>query len=296
MLGKNKITKKISLIFLIFLYVANVLAWNAVFELNKPKNLETHFFYIGEGDAILIETPGQNQILIDGGPNNLILDKLSKELPFFDRTIELVILTHPEQDHLEGLLEVLKNYKVENIIWTGVLRDTTEFKEWQNLIEKEGARILYGKKGIKVTENNLFLIFLYPLKSLVGNLVKDSNDTSLVLKLEFDEIGFLFTGDITKLTEDQLILNYEDPKILKSDILKVAHHGSKTSSSERFLEKTLPTIAVVSAGKNNQFGHPHPEVLEKIKKYGAQIFRTDLQGDITIITNGKDLIYEISGI
>lgn len=295
MLGKNKITK-IGPIFLIFLCVANVLAWNAAFELHKQKNLEAHFFYIGEGDAILIETPGQNQILIDGGPNNLILDKLSKELPFFDRTIELVILTHPEKDHLDGLLEVLKNYKVENIIWTGVLRDTTEFKEWQNLIEKEGARILYGKGGLKVTENNLFLTFLYPLESLVGNLVKDSNDTSLVLKLELDEIGFLFTGDITKLTEDQLTLNYEDPKILKSDVLKVAHHGSKTSSSERFLEKILPTVAVISAGKNNQFGHPHSEVLEKIKKYGAQILRTDLQGDITIITNGKNLIYEISGI
>lgn len=295
MLGKNKITK-IGPIFLIFLCVANVLAWNAVFEFHKQKNLEVHFFYIGEGDAILIETPGKNQILIDGGPNNLILDKLSRKLPFFDRTIELVILTHPEKDHLGGLLEVLKNYKVENIIWTGVARDTTEFRRWQNLIEKENARILYGKAGIKVIENNLFLTIIYPFESLVGNLVKDSNDTSLVIKLELDEIGFLFTGDITKLTEDQLTLNYDDPKILKSDILKVAHHGSKTSSSERFLEKTLPTVAVISAGKNNQFGHPHSEVLEKIKKYGAQILRTDLQGDITIITNGKNLIYEISGI
>ena len=112
----------------------NALAWVAVFDLSQPRFLEVHFFDVGQGDAIFIETPQSHQILIDGGPTSAILEKLGKEMPFWDRSLDLVILTHPERDHITGLFEVFKKYKVENILWTGVLRDTVEFKEWQRLI------------------------------------------------------------------------------------------------------------------------------------------------------------------
>lgn len=293
--GENpkKLSKPIFCI-LIFLVFGNILAWIAVFSFSGPSRLELIFFSVGQGDAILIETPGKNQILIDGGPGNLILEKLGKRMPFFDRTIELIVLSHPESDHLQGLLEVLKNYKVENIIWSGVKRTTPDFEEWQGLIEKERAKIFYAKAGLKVSEKNLVLIFLYPFELLAGKFVQNSNETSLVAKLELGKATFLFTGDIPKSIEEELLSKYKEADVLFSQVLKVAHHGSKSSTSERFLEKVLPKIAVISAGENNQFGHPHSETLEKLEKYKIQILRTDLQGDIKIVTNGKELIYGIS--
>ena len=115
----------------------NALAWLAVYNLSQARLLEVDFFDTGQGDAIFIETPQNYQILIDGGPDSTILEKLNKEMPFWDRTIDLIILTHPEKDHMAGLIEVLKRYKVENILWTGIVRDTAEYKEWQKSIQKE---------------------------------------------------------------------------------------------------------------------------------------------------------------
>lgn len=134
----NFASKKI-FIFLGALLILNVLAWSVVFDLSQQKFLEVDFFDVGQGDAIFIETPKGQQILIDGGPDSKILEKLGKEIPFWDRDIDLIILSHPEADHLLGLLEVLEKYKVENILWTGIKRNTSEYEEWQRLIKEEGA-------------------------------------------------------------------------------------------------------------------------------------------------------------
>ncbi|MDP3763597.1 MAG: MBL fold metallo-hydrolase, partial [bacterium] len=139
------------LIILGILVGLNLLAWLAVWELGSGTGLEVTFFDVGQGDAVFIETPQGQQILIDGGPSSVILEKLGKEMPFWDRTIDLIILTHPERDHLAGLLEVLKSYKVENILWTGVVRDTAEYKEWQKLIQEEGAKIFIAKAGLRIS-------------------------------------------------------------------------------------------------------------------------------------------------
>ena len=134
--------------FLIFL---NILTGIVVFDLSKVQFLEVNFFDVGQGDAIFITSPKGHQILIDGGPGSAILEKLAKEMPFWDRTIDLVILTHPERDHMNGLLEVLKNYQVENILWTGVVRDTQEFKEWARATAEEKANIVIAQNGQKIT-------------------------------------------------------------------------------------------------------------------------------------------------
>jgi competence protein ComEC len=268
-----------------FLFFLNVLAWLAVYDLKGPQLLEVNFFDVGQGDAIFIEGPQRHQILIDGGPSSIILEKLAKEMPFWDRTIDLIILTHPERDHLFGLIEVLKRYKVENILWTGIIRDTPEFKEWEKLIENEGAKIFIAKSGQKIA-SEFSLDVLYPFENLEGQELKDSNNTSIVAKLIFGQNSFLFTGDAYQSAERELLTKEAD---IDSDVLKVAHHGSKTSSAEEFIEKVSPEIAVISVGKDNTYGHPHQEVLETLIKYGIRILRTDEQGDIKILSDSQKL-------
>ncbi len=275
--------------FLGILVFLNIIAWTAVFHLSQPGVLKVVFFDVGQGDSIFIETPERLQVLIDGGPDLTVLEKLAKEMPFYDRTIDLIILTHPEHDHLFGLLEVLKRYKVKNILWTGIIRNTAEWQEWKNLIEKERAEIKIAESGQKIIlQEEPLILFntLYPFENLDGKEVKDSNDTSIVASLIFGAHSFLFTGDITKKTEQELVAQ---DVYLNSVVLKIAHHGSKTSSSEEFLESVFPEVAVLSVGEN-KYGHPSPEVLARLEKFGIEVLITRESGDIKFISDGT--IYE----
>ena len=280
-------------IFLGVLVAINILAWSVVFDLSKQKFLEVNFFDIGQGDAAFIETPKGQQVLIDGGPSSKILEKLGKEMPFWDRDIDLVILTHPEADHLSGLIDVLKKYKVRNILWTGIIRDTPEYKEWQKLIREEGAKIFIASKGQKIKmANDISIDVLFPFESAEGKEFENSNDTSVVSRLVLGHNSFIFTGDISEIAEKELISAYScsdscEFATLDSDVLKIAHHGSKTSSSEGFLQVVSPEVAIISVGKNNSYGHPTPETLENLNKYGIKVLRTDESGDIKIISDGE---------
>ncbi len=269
-----------------FLLICNVFSWLVVYDLSRPQFLEVIFFDIGQGDSIFIETPDNYQILIDGGPTNVILEKLGKEMDFWDRRIDLIILTHPEHDHIAGLIEVLKRYEVENIVWTGILRDTAEYKEWVRLIEEEGSNIKIVQAGQRIITPNLFFQILYPLENLKGQDVKNTNNVSIINRLVFNNTSFLFLGDAYKSVERKLVNN---GTYLDSDILKVGHHGSKTSTSKELLESVNPQIAVISAGKDNRYGHPYEEVLEILNDYGIRILRTDEVGDIKIISDGDKI-------
>ncbi|MDP2967482.1 MAG: ComEC/Rec2 family competence protein [bacterium] len=275
--------KKIVLGGIILLLIFNILAWFVVYDLSKIRYLEVIFFDVAQGDAIFIKTPQGHQILIDGGPDSVILEKLGKELPFYDRTIDLVILTHPESDHLTGLLDVLRSYKVKNILWTGILIDSAGFKKWAELIKQENAKIYIAQSGQKITIGKTSFEILIPFENLENKSVKDANNTSIVLRLDFGEISLLFTGDIYKSAERELL---SLAKQLDTDVLKVGHHGSKTSTAEEFIIVVSPEIAVISVGRNNSYGHPYQETLDTLEKYGIRIFRTDLNGDIKIISDG----------
>lgn len=269
------------------LFFLNILAWLAVYDLSQPKFLEITFFDVGQGDAIFIETPDGNQILIDGGPGKNILEKLSQEMPFWDRTIDFIILTHPEHDHYGGLIDVLKRYNIENILWSGVLRDAKEYKEWQKLVDKEEAEIIIAKSGQKIIGDFGFeMEVLHPFESFKEKNVKNTNNTSVITRLVFGEKSFLFTGDAYKVVEKELIAQGIE---IDSDVLKVGHHGSKTSTDEDFIKKVSPEIAVISVGKNNSYGHPHSETLEILEKYDISIFRTDELGNIKIICDSQSL-------
>ena len=270
--------KKLVLIILGVLVGLNILAWVVVRELNSP-NLEVVFFDVGQGDSIFIKTPDGFQVLIDGGPGLAVLEKLGQEMAFYDRTIDLMILTHPEHDHLFGLLGVLKRYEIKNILWTGIVRDTAEYQEWIRLIKEEGANIIIAEVGQKIVlSENIYLFIIYPFENLENQEVKYTNDSSIVAELVFNDISFLFTGDISKKIEKQLSVN--------SDILKIAHHGSKTSTSLEFLEIVSPELAVISVGEN-RWGHPRPEVLSNLEQFGIQVLTTRDHGDIKIVSDGN---------
>jgi len=285
-------TKKLILIILGILVCFNIIAWIAVYNLSRPQALEVVFFDIGQGDSIFIEVPNGNQILIDGGPDSTVLEKLADEMPFYDRSIDLIILTHPEHDHFRGLFEILKRYDVDYILWTGIVRDTNEWKEWVRLIEEEGADIKIAEKGQRIilSENPfIFIDILHPFENLAGQKFKRANETSIVSHLFFDNVSFLFTGDITKKIELKLIEPGED---LNSEVLKVAHHGSKTSSGQEFLKAVGPELAVIQVGENN-YGHPHPEVLARLEEFGIEVLRTDKDGNIKIVSDGDNLIIDV---
>lgn len=282
---------KIKIFFTIFLLFLNIIFWQEVFKLENSHNLEINFLDVGQGDSIFIQSPQNHQILIDGGPDYSIMQKLSERMSFWDKTLDLVILSHPESDHMQGLVEALKYYKADYILWSGIEKDTPEYYKWINVLknqEKEGTKILIAKLGEEIKAGNIKIEIIHPFDSLEKKEFKNSaNDTSVVLKLIYGENSFIFTGDISSKTEEKII-DYKPN--LNLDVLKVAHHGSKYSTSELFLSVVQPKIAIISVGFKNIYGHPTDDVLQRLKKFGIKIGRTDVNGDIKLISNGKNII------
>lgn len=276
---------KYYLIAILILGLANVFVWQFVWGLDN--NLKVVFFDIGQGDSIFIETSQKHQILIDGGPSSKVAEKLGKEMPFWDKTIDLVILTHPDYDHFRGLLDVLDNYKVQNIMWTGELSEGKTFEAWLLKLQKEGAKITLTKAGAKVIAGGSKIDVLYPLE-LPEHDLANNNKTSIIAKLSFEDTKFLFTGDADKQAEQEIIFQGQD---ISSNVLKVSHHGSRSATSPEFLANVKPEIAVISVGKNNAYGHPHQEVLSNLLEFGIKVLRTDQMGDVKILSDGVRLVY-----
>jgi len=274
---------KYYLITILILALANVFVWQFIFGLNN--NLKIVFFDIGQGDSIFIETPQKHQILIDGGPNNKVVEKLGKQMPFWDKTIDLVILTHPDYDHLRGLLDVLDNYKVQNILWTGEISEGKTFENWLSKIQKENAKITLAKAGVVIKASKAKMEILYPFE-LPSQDNKNNNDTSIVSRLVFGQTAFMFTGDANREAESEIIASGTN---IESNVLKVSHHGSKSGTSKEFLANVQPQLAVISVGKDNAYGHPHQEVLSNLSEFGIKILRTDLNGDISLSSNGQEV-------
>lgn len=265
--------------------VISALSWIAVFANASSGQLKVHFFDVGQGDAIFIELPDKRQILIDGGPDDKVVEKLNSVMPFWDREIDMVIATHADADHLTGLVPVLKHYDVDTIIWNGIEAETKIFEEWKEARDTEGAEVIVGRCCMRFTfSDSAFLEILYPLSTGAApvDLKGGQNNYSLVIRFVFGDESFLFTGDIERQVEYELVAQNFN---LKSDVLKIPHHGSKTSSSELFLEKVMPKTAVISVGRYNTYGHPHQAILQRLEKYDINIRRTDKEGDIIYETN-----------
>jgi len=284
------VNKKIIILCFVFLFLLNIFAWQEIFSLTSNSALKVDFLDVGQGDSAFIQTPEDHQIIIDGGPDTSVLKKLSAIMPFWDKSIDLVILTHPESDHMQGLLDILKIYKADYILWTGVKKNAAEYDAWISILEKQkkmGAKIIIAHAGQEIKAGNVLIDTLYPLENMEGKDLKNtSNDTCVVSKLIFGKSSFLFTGDISSAAEKEIAGSGEN---ISSDVLKVAHHGSKYSTSDLFLENVKPKIAVISVGAKNTYGHPTSEVLQRLENFGIKILRTDKDGDINLVSDGKNI-------
>ncbi len=269
----------------ILLVLGSIFIWLLVFN-SPPSRLSVTFLDVGQGDAILIRTPAGHKILVDGGQSDeAIGDALGRHLPFWDRHLHLVVLTHPQADHLAGLLEVIDRYDVDQVLASPAIAETTLFRRWSELIVAEGMPHIDAKSGQWVDlGEGAWLSVLHP--SSASPAGQDLNEGSVVMKLGWADVAFLLTGDIEADAETILASSGG----VASNVLKLAHHGSATSTTTEFLEAVRPQVAVVSVGADNQFGHPAPEVLERLED--VLLFRTDQHGDVSISTDGRRLWVE----
>jgi len=271
------------------LLLVSILIWAAVLTMPDDK-LHVSFLDVGQGDAILIQTPGHQNILIDGGPDPQKINlELSKKLPFWDRTIDLMVSTQPQADHITGLVEVLRRYKVKQVLEPGVLYYSSIYYEWINLIKDEKIKHVIAIAGQEIDlGDNIKIEVLNPPSELFQGTSHDVDNNGVVLKLTWGRVSFLFTADIRDEAEFELVSQRAS---LRSTVLKVAHHGSKTSTSPQFLAVVDPEVAVISVGADNSFGHPSSEVVERlISRLGVEnVYRTDRNGTIEFITDGERL-------
>lgn len=262
---------------LVVLVVTLFLLLALIFKLSgRSGKIEVIFLDVGQGDAALIKLPSNKKILIDGGPDNIILRRLGSNLSFFDRRIDLMVLSHAHDDHLLGLIEVINRYQVGTIIYMKGVDESNLFKTWLAAAKKSGAEVIPLESEARLEYfPGCFLTFFNPLAW--GAKVDGNN--SLVTKLNCLSATALFTGDNSARVEDLMM---KKGVVLTAKILKAAHHGSKTANSQKFLEAVNPERLIISVGANNRFGHPSPEIIKILEKMGIKFNRTDYEGTIKI--------------
>ncbi len=271
-----------------FLIFCNLIALSIFLGIRKEQDLEVVFFDVGQGDSALIRTEEGKNILIDGGPGQKLLPHLNDELPFWDRDIDLIILTHAHADHLSGLVEVLERFNVKKVLWNKQEHDSVLYRQWEQSIENVKSKQAY--KGQRIDLGEAYLDVLYPPKDYDSEL--GLNENSVINRLVHEEGAILFTGDAYEAQEIQLMeweescfdedFNWCKVMILPSEILKAGHHGSSTSSNYEFIERVDPEIAVISAGKDNRYGHPHEETLETFNSLGVSMHKTFKEGNFRV--------------
>lgn len=271
------------ILFIISLLVLLLFQFFSTFSFKTDDFLTVTFLNVGQGDSILIEVPNGVQTLIDAGSGQKVLQELAKEINPFDRSIDLVIATHPDLDHIGGFPEVLKRFSVGSFLTSSSTKETETSEAIEELIQVEF--INNGDRIILDSERNIYIDVLFPYDEYTTS---DANDRSLVMRLTYGEIEFLFTGDASEKIEEYLVQNFK--KYLPADVLKAGHHGSKTSTREDFVSAVSPKYVVISAGQDNKYGHPHKEVLDTLEKFDLDILYTK-NGPVSFKTNGKTLSY-----
>ena len=251
--------------------------WN----LQPDGRLHAYFLDVGQGDSALLVSPSGKQIVIDGGPDLSPLEHLGAYMPYFDREIELLVLSHPNLDHLAALPEILRRYRIDRVLITAVPYDMGRYQAMLSEIAQQGIPVTIAKQGATIAMDDGFtLSVLWPPTELLGKSVKLSklNDTSIVLRAGFSGHSILFTGDMEEPVERALVKSGID---LHADILKVPHHGSHTSSGTGFLLAVHPSLAVISVGEGNSYGHPHREIMERYRALGIPV-RLTKSGTVSI--------------
>lgn len=269
----------IPLLIILFLF----LAINITFK-DIDKKLIIHFLDVGQADSILVELPEKKTMLIDAGNNNdgnMIVQYL-KERDI--DTIDYLIGTHPHEDHIGGLDDVINSFNIGKIYLPEIIHNTRSFEDVLTAIQRKGKKITAARAGVNIIyEDDLKIYFLGPVKRSYDEL----NHYSAVIKLDYLNNSFLFTADAEIINELEMVNEYREE--LKADVLKVGHHGSSSSSCSEFLTAVSPIYAVISVGKDNPYGHPSPEVIERLANFNIKVLRTDLNGTIIFQSDGSDI-------
>jgi beta-lactamase superfamily II metal-dependent hydrolase len=247
------------------------------------RDLRVHFLSVGQGDCILIQTPNGRNLLVDTG----YLEDVSKRISYLRnqgiKRLDAVIGTHPHSDHIGGMAQIIREFEIGRVYLPEAVANTSVFKDLLLSIQEKGLKVEGAKAGTTINlDPAIKIIFLAPIGSSYGNL----NDFSAVIKVIYDKTSFLLTGDAGALSEEEMIKSGAD---LKSDVLKVGHHGGSDATSFAFLEKVAPKYAVISVGPGNSYGHPDKETLARLALFDISVFRTDIDGTISFISDGKTL-------
>jgi len=259
------------------------LIWFEILSGREIGGAKLHFLNVGQGDAILLELPGGVQILTDAGPDSKVLGELEEVFSSKDRYIDIAVISHPQLDHMNGLNHIAKRYGIGAVIING-RRDTASEVEWEallSLLRKRNIPIVTAGRGDVIRYRDSRIDILAPDKNWINS--GELNDTGIVELIHTPNFSALLTADIGKNVEEYLLRAFE----LKADILKAGHHGSKYSSSAEFLEKVKPKLTVIQAGRGNRYGHPAEETLRRLKSSGSRILRTDLNGRVTVVGEGR---------
>lgn len=282
---KNILQSPISFLLFLLLIITSFLFFFNDFHQEDASILQVHYIDVGQGDSILIQTPENRNILIDGGEKSqgsFLKGYLEKQGV---KHLHMVIGTHPHADHIGGLGFILENFPTDLVILPPVAHTTKTFEDLLSTIDQKNILLRPTPSSEPyLFEDNLSLEFLSPHRDFQDQL----NNWSVVLKLTYVDHRFLFTGDIESAAETVLIQNYSS-ETLSVDVLKVPHHGSSTSSSVPFLEAATPRISVISSGKENPYGHPHKETVERLSNFSPFLYRTDLQGTVLLKSDGVEL-------
>lgn len=266
------------------------LALSAVLLGDRPDgNLHVSFLDVGQGDAILIQSPAGRQVLVDGGRYpNVLLAELGRQMPFWDRSLDVVVATHADDDHVGGLVEVVERYRVDHLLTNGLepLSDPAfDALVWS--ARERGVTLTAAQAGQRIAiDEGVVLEVLHPSP---GFWADSPNEMSVVLRLDYGNLSVLLTGDSESAAEAALLAGASN---LGSVVLKAGHHGANSSSGETFLDAVRPMVVVVSAGRDNTYGHPHPAVLERFAASGARVLRTDQQGTLTLSSDGRSMWWQ----
>jgi competence protein ComEC len=269
---------------LLLLLFITILSWFP-FTSNSSSSCEcltVSFLDVGQGDAILIQTPDGYEMLVDGGRDSSVLRELSKQRSFFDRTIDVVVSTHPDLDHIAGLVDVLKRYQVGTIVMTTNEGDSGAAEAFEAAVPNEDAQIVLADAGQTIALGADVTVQIFAPTGDESKL--ESNTASIVTRVVYGDTSFMLTGDAPMEIENYLVRTYGSQ--LDSDVLKLGHHGSKTSTSDLWLDTVTPKFAVVSAGIDNRYGHPHQDVMQRVFKRNIQTSHTGTDGTITFLSDG----------
>lgn len=282
--------KNLFFYFFFSLVLLNLAIWYAVLSAPNTGKMIVSFLNVGQGDAIFIEAPNGAQVLLDGGPGRNVLSELSQVMPFFDRTLDAIIISNPDKDHIGGFLDVMDKYKIDFTFEPGTVSKTETYKAVEEGMINEKSENLIARRGMDIVldkEKNVYIRILFPDKDVSSY---STNDGSLVAKLVYGKTSVLLQGDAPQKTEYYLLNvdknNLED---LNTDILKTGHHGSRTSTAKAYVEASSPEYAVISLGAENKYGHPHEETLKTLNDLKVPILRTD-GGRITFESDGERFV------